>query len=167
MKTYTLRKELRTPVHCQFHCVTDDTLIGGTVRDLSERGLRVTVERPVPVGLEQPIVITLQEGKDCHHLLVHSAIVRWANGCEVGWEFLQIDELDHTHVTDFIERREREELTSEVLEEAHGVVAAIWLKQPECTSGSGVSNASDWKESDSHPMKCSGSIDSVVMRRSS
>ena len=80
----------------------------------------MTVERPVPVGLEQPIVITLQEGKDCYHLVVHSAIVRWANGCVAEWEFLQIDELDHTRVTDFIERREREELTSEVLEEAHG-----------------------------------------------
>jgi c-di-GMP-binding flagellar brake protein YcgR len=110
VKTYAVRKKLRIPLHCQFYCVTDHTLIDETVRDLSEMGLRVTVECPVPVGLEQPIVITLQEGKDCYHLVVHSAIVRWANGCVPGWEFLQIDELDHTRVTDFLEQREREEL---------------------------------------------------------
>lgn len=84
-------------------------------------GLRVTVECPVPVGLEQPIVITLQEGKDCYHLVVHSAIVRWANGCVAGCEFLQIDELDHTRVTDFLEQRERE-----------AVRTYQWLRRIEC-----------------------------------
>ena len=108
MKTYAVRKKLRTPVHCQFYCVTDDMLIDGIVWDLSETGSRVTVERPIPVGLEKPIFITLQEGKDYHHLLVHSAIVRWTDGCEAGWEFLQIDELGHTRLTDFLEQSERD-----------------------------------------------------------
>ncbi len=110
MKTYAVRKELRTPVHCQFYCVTDDTLLDGIVWDLSEIGGRVTVERPVPVGLEKPIFITLHEGKDCHHILIHSAIVRWADGCEAGWEFMGIDELDHTRLTDFLEQCERAHL---------------------------------------------------------
>ena len=120
MKTYAVRKELRTPVHCQFYCVTDDTLLDGIVWDLSAIGGRVTVDRPVPVGFEKPIFITLREGKDCHHLLIHSAIVRWADGYEAGWEFMGIDELDHTRLTDFLEQCEREHLASGVLEGMQG-----------------------------------------------
>lgn len=66
MKTYAVRKELRTPVHCQFYCVTDDTfdtLLDGIVWDLSEIGGRVTVERPVPVGLESLFLSPYMKGR--------------------------------------------------------------------------------------------------------
>ncbi|OYT21267.1 MAG: hypothetical protein CCU26_02165, partial [Nitrospira sp. UW-LDO-01] len=60
MNPYALRKESRTPVQCQFYCVTEDSIIEGVVRDLSETGVRVTVKHPMPVGVEKPIFITLQ-----------------------------------------------------------------------------------------------------------
>lgn len=59
MKTYAVRKALRTPVHCQFYFYSNGTLINGIVWDLSEAGLRVTVDRPVPVGLERPSLLPL------------------------------------------------------------------------------------------------------------
>ena len=78
-------------------------------------------------GSRSPIFITLQEGKDCHHLLIHSAIVHWANGCEAGWEFMGIDEVDHTRLTDFLEQCEREHVASGALEgmpgDLHGHLA--------------------------------------------
>ena len=38
MKTYAVRKKLRTPVHFQFCYFCDGTLANGIVRDLSETG---------------------------------------------------------------------------------------------------------------------------------
>ncbi len=112
MKPYTVRKELRTPVQCQFYCVTDDTLIDGRVWDLSETGGRVTVERPVPVGLDKPIFLILPEGGNYQHILIHSAIVRWADGYEAGWEFMRMDEFDYARLINFLEQREQEVLGS-------------------------------------------------------
>jgi c-di-GMP-binding flagellar brake protein YcgR len=106
MKPYALRKESRTPVQCQFYCVTEDSMIEGTVRDLSATGVRVTVAHPMPVGVEKPIFITLQEGGNCHHLLIPSAVVRWKYGHEAGWEFGQMDELDRVHLTHFLQQHE-------------------------------------------------------------
>jgi hypothetical protein len=115
MKTYMLRKESRTPVQCQFYCATDDMLLNGMVWDISKTSIRVTVERPVPVGLRKPIVIALQEGENCHHLLINSAMVRWADGNEAGWEFMQMDDVDHMRLTYFLEQREQANFASEAM----------------------------------------------------
>lgn len=116
MKIYTLRKESRTPIQCRFYCVTDDAMIEGMVWDLSETGVRVTVERSLPVGVEKPIFITLQEEGNCHHLLIPSAVVRWENGHQAGWEFGQMDELDRAHLTHFLQQRQQEAVGSTAFE---------------------------------------------------
>ncbi|MGC4097864.1 MAG: PilZ domain-containing protein [Nitrospira sp.] len=110
MKTYTVRKELRTPIQCQFYCFVENTLINGIVWDLSATGLRVTVDRPVPHGLEKTIFLVLADEKSCHHIFIDTARVRWTNGREAGWEITKIDELDHTHLTNFLEHYESESL---------------------------------------------------------
>jgi c-di-GMP-binding flagellar brake protein YcgR len=116
MKPYALRNESRTPVQCQFYCVTEDSMIEGMVRDLSATGVRVTVAHPMPVGVEKPIFITLQEGGNCHHLLIPSAVVRWTYGHEAGWEFWQMDELDRAHLTLFLQQRQQAAVSSAAFE---------------------------------------------------
>lgn len=116
MKPYALRNESRTPVQFQFYCVTEDSMIEGMVRDLSATGVRVTVKHPMPVGVEKPIFITLQEGDNCHHLLVPSAVVRWTYGHEAGWEFGQMDELDRAHLTLFLQQRQQAAVGSAAFE---------------------------------------------------
>ena len=125
MKTYTVRKKLRAPVHCQFYCFSDGSLINGIVRDLSATGWRATVDRPVPAGLEKHVFIALRDGQDCHPIFIDAAIVRWTDGREAGWEITRINELTHTRLTDFLEQCEREDMASEVLEETDPVTLAV------------------------------------------
>lgn len=119
MKTYAVRQELRTPVHCQFYCFYDGTLTTGMVWDLSATGWRATADRPIPSGFETTVSMTLREGKECHHILIDSAIVRWTDGCDVGWEIMGIDELTQTRLADFLEQCERKDWPSGVLKETH------------------------------------------------
>ena len=116
MKPYALRNESRTPVQFQFYCVTEDSMIEGMVRDLSATGVRVTVKHPMPVGVEKPIFITLQEGDNYHHLLIPSAVVRWTYGHEAGWEFGPMDEVDRVHLTLFLEQRQHAAVGSPAFE---------------------------------------------------
>ncbi len=119
MTIYVVRQALRTPVQYQFYCFASGTLITGMIWDLSATGWRATVDRPLPVGLETTVYITLREGQECHHLRVDSARVRWADGCHVGWEITATDEVTLTRLTDFLELCERETLLSGILEEPH------------------------------------------------
>lgn len=124
MKTYTVRKKLRTPVPCQFY-FSDGSLINGIVRDLSATGWRATVDRPVPAGLEKHVVMALRDGQDGHPIFIDAAIVRWTDGREAGWEITGINELASTRLTAFLEQCEREDVVSEVLEETDPVTCAV------------------------------------------
>jgi hypothetical protein len=120
MKTYAVRTALRTPVQCQVSCFADGAVINGIVWDLSTTGWRATMDRPVPLGLEKSVFMTLRNGKDCHPIFLDAAIVRWTTGCDAGWEIMGIDELTQTRLTDFLEQCERKDLPSSgVLKETH------------------------------------------------
>jgi hypothetical protein len=119
MKTYAVRQELRTAVHCQFSCFADDAVINGIVWDLSATGWRATMDRPVPLGLEKSVFMTLRNGKDCHPIFLDAAIVRWTNGCDAGWEITRREEWTSTRLTDFLEQCERKDWPSGVLKETH------------------------------------------------
>lgn len=106
MKAYTIRTVLRTPVHCQLSCFSNGAVINGMMWDLSATGWRATVARPVPLGLEKSVFITLRDGKNYYPIFIDAAIVRWTNGCEAGWEITRTDELTRTRLTDFLERCE-------------------------------------------------------------
>ena len=115
MKTYTFRNQLRTSVHCQLSCFSNGAVINGIVWDLSATGWRATVARPVALGLEKSVFITLREGNNCYPIFIDAAIVRWTNGCEAGWEITRTDELTRTRLTDFLGQHEREDVDSTVL----------------------------------------------------
>jgi hypothetical protein len=104
MKTYAVRKKLRTPVHCQCCYFSDGTLAKGIVWDLSETGWRATGERPVSVGTETTVYITLRDGKESHNIHVDSAIVRWSEGHDAGWEIIRMDEASRARLMDFVEQ---------------------------------------------------------------
>ena len=119
MKTYAVRKKLRTPVHFQFCYFCDGTLANGIVWDLSETGWRATGERPVDVGTETTVYLTLCDGKRSDNLLIDAAVVRWSNGGDAGWEIIRMDDANRARLTDFIEQFKAADLTSEPASEVH------------------------------------------------
>ena len=124
MKGYTVRRELRIPVHCQLYCFFDDGLISGIVRELSATGWRVTVDRPVPLNLDTHVFIAVDDAHSGHPLFIDSGIVRWTDGREAGWEITRIDESICTRLINFMEQVEQVDVASRVPEEAHPVVVA-------------------------------------------
>lgn len=113
MKTFTIRTELRTRVHCPVSCFSTGAVINGMVWDLSATGWRATVARPVPVGLEKSVFMTLRDGNNGYPIFIDAVIVRWTDGCEAAWEITRADELTRTRLTDFLERCEREDKARE------------------------------------------------------
>ena len=104
MKTYAVRKKLRTPVHFQFCYFSDGTLANGVVWDLSETGWRATGEHPVAIGTETTVYLTLCDGKRSDNILIETAIVRWSKGRDAGWEITRMDEASRARLTDFVEQ---------------------------------------------------------------
>lgn len=103
MKTYAVRKQLRTPVQCHFCYFDNGTLTNGIVWDLSDTGWRATGQEPIAVGTETTVYITLQNGKQSYNVLIDAAIVRWSNGREAGWEIVRMDEANRVRLMDFVE----------------------------------------------------------------
>jgi hypothetical protein len=112
MKTYAVRKKLRTPVQCQFCYFGAGTLMNGIVWDLSDTGWRATGQHPVAVGAETTVYITLQNGSQSYNVLIDAAIVRWSDGRAAGWEIVRIDEANRSRLTDFVEHFESPALAS-------------------------------------------------------
>lgn len=113
MKTYSIRKKLRRRVQCRFCYFVDGTLANGMVWDLSETGWRATGERPVAVGTETTVYLTLRDGKRSDNILIDAASVRWSNGREAGWEIIRMDEASRARLTDFVEQFKTPDLTSD------------------------------------------------------
>ena len=111
MKTYAVRKKLRTPVQCHFCYFGAGTLVNGIVWDLSDRGCRATGQHPVAVGTETTVYITLQNGSQSYNVLIDAAIVRWSDGRESGWEIIRMDDANRTRLADFVEHFKSPDLT--------------------------------------------------------
>ena len=113
MKSYSVRKKLRTPVRCQFCYFCDGTIANGIVWDLSETGWRSTGEHSVPVGTESTVYITLHEGKRSYNILIDAAVVRWSDGRVAGWEIIRVDEANRARLNEFVEQLKPVEQTLE------------------------------------------------------
>jgi len=113
MKTYAIRKQLRTSVQGTFSYASNGTWTTGKVWDLSETGWRTTADRPLPIGLETIVFLALRDGEELHHILIESAIVRWSGGCHAGWEILQIDAVSQANVANVMERGDQVDVISE------------------------------------------------------
>ena len=113
MKTYAVRKQFRASVQGMVSYSADGTWITGKVWDLSQTGWRTTIQRPLPIGLETIVFLTLGEGEDIRHFLIESAIVRWSNGCHAGWEILRMDALSEGSLEEVMEQRESRDVPSQ------------------------------------------------------
>lgn len=112
MKQYAIRNTVRTRVQCQCSCFADGRVIDGSVWDLSATGWRASLDRPVPIGLEKSVLVTLRDGNGCLPIFIDSAIVRWSEGRHTGWEITGIDDSTHARLTEFMAKRERAEITT-------------------------------------------------------
>ncbi|MDH4370738.1 MAG: PilZ domain-containing protein [Nitrospira sp.] len=119
MRTYAVRKKLRTPVQCQFCYFNAGTLVNGIVWDLSDTGWRATGQSSLAVGTETTVYITLQNGSQSYNVLIDAAIVRWANGREAGWEIVRIDAANRARLTDFVEHFKLPDLTATATDRTH------------------------------------------------
>ncbi|OQW30489.1 MAG: hypothetical protein A4E19_09235 [Nitrospira sp. SG-bin1] len=119
MKTYAMRKRLRTPARCQFCYFCNGTLATGIVWDLSETGWRAAGERPVCVGTESTVYITLHDGNQSHNIIVDTAVVRWSDGHVAGWEITRMDEASRARLMDFLEQLKSAVRPSEVMTGSH------------------------------------------------
>jgi hypothetical protein len=115
-RTYAVRKKLRVPVHCPFCYFCDGTLAKGMIWDLSETGWRATGERPVAVGTETTVYITLPDNGESKNILVDAAVVRWSEGRDAGWEIIRIDEEARARLDQFIENLNATGVVSETKE---------------------------------------------------
>ena len=102
MKTYAVRKKLRVPIRCQFHYFCDGTVANGMIWDISETGWRATGERPIPVGIETSVHLTLSVGTQSCHIVIDGAIIRWTKGRDAGWEITKIEETARQQLIDFV-----------------------------------------------------------------
>jgi hypothetical protein len=50
------------------------------------------------LGLKTIAFLTLRVGVEIHHILIGSAIIRWAHGRDAGWEILLIDALNQSRL---------------------------------------------------------------------
>ncbi len=104
MKTYTVRKTLRTSARCQLCYFCDGALATGLVWDLSEAGWRAAGERPVRAGTESTVYMTILDGDQPRNILIDAAVVRWSDGQVAGWEILRMDEANRAQLTRLVEK---------------------------------------------------------------
>jgi|CXWL01.1.fsa_nt_gi hypothetical protein len=112
MKPYAVREKLRTSVQGTLSYTAEGTWTTGIVWDLSETGWRTTGERPMPIGLETIVFLTLRDGEELHYILIESAMVRWSDGRHAGWEILRIDALSQTCLADVMDQCSQDGVTS-------------------------------------------------------
>jgi hypothetical protein len=115
MKTYTIRKTLRTSARCQLCYFSDGILTTGLVWDLSEAGWRSAGEHPVPVGTESTVYLTIREGNQPRNILIDAAVARWSDGQVTGWEILRMDEANRIRLTRFVETLSTASQTEDLL----------------------------------------------------
>ncbi|MBH0201958.1 MAG: PilZ domain-containing protein [Nitrospira sp.] len=119
MKTYAVRKALRSSIHSQFCYFGNGTLTNGTIWDLSETGWRATGEYPLPAGTETTVSITLHDGKTSLNILIDGAIVRWSRGLDMGWEITRMDEENRARLMDFFNQFEPTAPIKDTTDEIH------------------------------------------------
>ncbi len=118
-KIYRPRKKSRTPVHYLCYYFYDGTLVKGTIWEISETGWRATGERPVAVGLELAVCLTLPGTGKSKNILVDAAVVRWSEELDAGWEITHIDEEAWTRLEYFLENHNAPDVVADTKKRMH------------------------------------------------
>ena len=104
-KTYAVRVGQRISLRCPFLYHGEGFHGKGHLWDLSALGWRATGDHPVTQGMVMPVYFELppQEGEP-KYLLIDSAIVRWSNGRDAGWEIQTIDAASRARLNRFLDQ---------------------------------------------------------------
>ena len=102
-KPYAVREGQRISVRYPFLYHGEGFHGKGQLWELSASGWRSTGDHPVTQGMVMPVDIELpnRKGKS-KYLLIKSAIVRWSNGCDAGWEIQTMDKASRARLTRFL-----------------------------------------------------------------
>ena len=103
-KTYAVQAGQRKSVHCPFLYHGENFLGNGRVWDLSASGWRATGDYPVTPGMSMPVYLELADDGESKYLMIDSAIVRWSNGHDAGWEIQAIDTTSLARLNRFLDQ---------------------------------------------------------------
>lgn len=101
-RAYAIRARQRDSVRCSFLYHGENFHGKGHLWDLSTSGWRGTGDHPVTPGMSMPVYLELDDDGDSKYLLIDSAIVRWSNGRDAGWEIQTIDTTSLTRLKRFL-----------------------------------------------------------------
>ena len=103
-RTYAVRAGQRISVRCPFLYHGENFHGKGHLWDLSASGWRATGDHPVTPGMIMPVYLELADDGESKYLLIDSAIVRWSNGREAGWEIRTIDATSRARLIRFLDQ---------------------------------------------------------------
>jgi len=103
-KNYAVRAGQRISVRCPFLYHGENFHGKGHLWDLSASGWRATGDHPVTSGMSMPVYLELADGGESKYLLIDSAIVRWSNGRDAGWEIQAIDTTSLARLKHFLDQ---------------------------------------------------------------
>ena len=101
-RTYAVRAGQRISVRCPFLYHGENFHGKGHLWDLSASGWRATGNHTVTPGMSMPVYLELADGGESKYLLIDSAIVRWSNGRDAGWEIRTIDATSRVRLIRFL-----------------------------------------------------------------
>src|SRR5438094_9002473 len=114
--TYVVRAGQRIPIHCPFLYHGENFHGKGHLWDLSASGWRARGNHPVTPGMSMPVYLELADDGESKYLLIDSAIVRWSNGRDAGWEIRKIGATSRVRLLRFLDQL-RDELSCELVRE--------------------------------------------------
>jgi hypothetical protein len=115
-RTYVVRAGQRISIHCPFLYHGENFHGKGHLRDLSVSGWRATGDHLVTPGMSMPVYLELADDGESKYLLIDSAIVRWSNGRDAGWEIRKIGATSRARLIRFLDQM-RDELSCELVGE--------------------------------------------------
>jgi hypothetical protein len=103
-RAYAVRAGQRILVRCPFLYHGEEFHGKGQLWDLSASGWRATGDHPVAPGMIMPVYLELADDGESKYLLIDSAIVRWSNGRDAGWEIRTIDAISRARLIRFLDQ---------------------------------------------------------------
>lgn len=113
-RAHAVRAGKRISVRCPFLYHGEEFHGKGHLWDLSAFGWQATGDHPVAPGMSMPVYLELADDGESKYLLIDSAIVRWSNGCDAGWEIRTIDATSRARLIRFLAQM-REELSCDLV----------------------------------------------------
>ncbi len=113
-RTYIVRAGQRISIDCPFLYHGENFHGKGHLWELSASGWRATGDHPVTLGMSMPVYLELPDDGESKYLLIDSAIVRWSNGRDAGWEIRTISATSRARLIRFLDQV-RSELSRELV----------------------------------------------------